>query len=46
MNKNEYGGRHVPSYAELVDQFPLTDDIQGIVSRHVETVVLMSRMKE
>ena len=43
MNKNEYGGRHVSSYAELVDHFPLTDDIQVIVSRHVETVVQLSK---
>ena len=29
-----------------VDLFPYTDDINGIVSRHVETVVLMSRVKD
>jgi len=28
------------------DMFPLTHDINAVVSRHVETVVLMSRVKE
>ena len=31
---------------DKVDLFPCTVDIQAIVSSHVETVVLMSRVKE
>ena len=32
--------------SKSVDMFPNTDDINLIATRHVETVVLMSRVKE
>ena len=37
--------RHFSPYAESVDCFPLTDDIQVIVSGHVETVVCLDKKK-
>ena len=38
-------GRHLSSYAKLLDHFPFTDDIQVIVTGHVETVCLLSQRK-
>ena len=34
-----------PYTGKIIDMFPFTDDINSIVSRHVETVVLLSQQR-
>ena len=34
-----------PYTGKIVDMFPFTDDINSIVSRHMETVVLLNNKK-